>query len=96
MAKSEVYSWRLDPDTKMALETEARRQGRSLAELLDHIAQQWLSDGTRKNDDEEQARINAAVAKCFGSISAGPEFSENVREKVRKRVKDRHESKRSA
>ena len=32
--KSEVYSWRVSPDTKAALEDEARRLGESLSELL--------------------------------------------------------------
>ena len=34
MSKTEVYSWRVSPETKAALEEEARREGLTLAALL--------------------------------------------------------------
>ena len=93
MAKTEVYSWRLEPQIKMALETEARLQGRTLAEVLDSIAKQWLEMRKQRNGDDEaeQARLHAAAAKCFGTISGGdPHRSEKVREIVRMRLKERY------
>lgn len=97
MPKTEVYSWRLNPAMKMELEAEARRHGHSLSELLEHIMQKWLAELKHGRDDaEEQARINAAAAKSFGAIAAGPDFSENTREKVRARLKERYARKRSA
>lgn len=74
------------------MEAEARLHGVTLAEMLDRIAKQWL--GIRKqrsgDDDAEQARLHAAVAKCCGTISGGdPHGSEKVSETVRKRVRDR-------
>jgi hypothetical protein len=92
MAKTEVYSWRLDPETKMGLEEEARREGLSLAQLMDRTARQLLEDRrrSRKDDDQEQARIHAAAAKSIGAIAAGPDFSQNVSAKVRARLKQRH------
>jgi hypothetical protein len=97
MAKTEVYSWRVDPATKMGLEEEARREGISLAELMDRMSRSYLEERRRPNDDElEQTRIQAAAAKCFGTIAAGPYFSENVREKVRARVRARFARNRSA
>ena len=93
MAKTEVYSWRVDPQIKMALEAEARSQGTTLAEVLDRIAKQWLEMRKQQNGDDEaeQARLHAAAAKWLGSISGGdPYRSEKVRETVRKRLKERY------
>jgi len=93
MAKTEVYSWRVDPDIKMALESEARLHGVTLAEMLDRIAKQWLEMRRQQSGDDEaeQARLHAAAAKWFGSISSGhPNDSENVRTLVRKRLRERY------
>ena len=93
MAKTEVYSWRVDPQIKMALEAEARAQGTTLAEVLDRIAKQWLEARKQRNGDDEaeQARLHAAAAKCFGTLSMGdPHGSEKVRETVRKRLEERY------
>ena len=94
MAKTEVYSWRVDPEVKMALESEARAEGMTLAEMLDRMAQQWLKMRKQQNGDDEaeQARLHAAAARCFGTLSAGdPRASENVRALVRKRLKERYD-----
>lgn len=93
MAKTEVYSWRVDAETKIGLEEEARREGISLAQLMDRMAHHWLERRKqRRGDDEaEQARLHAAAMKWAGSISGGdPHRSEKVRETVRKRLKERY------
>ncbi len=93
MAKTEVYSWRVDPQIKMALEAEARRQRRSVADVLDMIAKEWLASRKADDwqDDAEQARLHAAAAKWIGSISGGdPHRSQKVRETVRKRLRERY------
>jgi len=93
MAKTEVYSWRVDPQIKMALESEARSQGTTLAEVLDRIAKQWLEMQKKQNGDDEaeQARLHAAAAKCVGTLSMGdPRGSEKVRETVRKRLEEHY------
>ncbi len=95
MAKTEVYSWRVDPAMKMDLEGEARRQKISFAELLDRMARQYLEE-LRRDDDAEQARIRKEVMKYAGSISAEPDFSQNVSAKIRAMLKERHARKRSA
>jgi hypothetical protein len=77
----------------MALEAEARAQGTTLAEVLDRIAKQWLEARKQRNGDDEaeQARLHAAAAKCFGTLSMGdPHGSEKVRETVRKRLEERY------
>lgn len=93
MAKTEVYSWRLDPEIKMSLEEEARLLGISLAEFLDRTARQVIKETRQKreNDEAEQARLHAAAAKYVGTISGGdPYASERVREIVRKRIRERN------
>ena len=82
----------------MALEDEARLQGTTMAEVLDRITKQWLEMRKQQSgdDESEQSRLHAAAAKCFGTIAAGPNFSENVSAKVRMRLKERHAHKRSA
>ena len=92
MAKTEVYSWRMNPEIKMGLEEEARVHGLTLAEFLDDTALRIIQDGRRRrsDDDPEQKRLHAAAAKCFGTIAGGdPRRSEKVRETVRKRLRER-------
>jgi hypothetical protein len=93
MAKTEVYSWRINQVRKMALEAEARREGMTLAEVLDRVTEDWLEMRKQQNGDDEaeQARLHAAAAKWIGSISGGdPHRSEKVSETVRKRLRDRY------
>ena len=94
MAKTEVYSWRVEQQTKMALEAELRPQGRSIAQLLNELATDWLRsrNEARRHETAEQARLQAQVKKFAGSISGeAPYSSENVRDVVRRRVGERLE-----
>jgi hypothetical protein len=92
MPKTEVYSWRVSPETKTALEIEARRQATSLAALLDRMTQEWLR--TRRpsiGEDEEQRRLHDAAAHTFGSIAGGePRRAERARNLVRQRLAKRY------
>ena len=84
--KTEVYSWRLSPERKRALEDEARRRRVSVSALLDDITGQWLSHrrGKRTVWDGEQARLHAEAEKFIGIIKGGnPYRSQQVRELVR-------------
>ena len=93
MAKSSVYSWRLSPETKIALEQEARREGMTMATLLDRLAREWLE---RRRDSDgpqaaEQGRLHAQAAKTFGTIAGGnPGRSESARVTLRRRLAERH------
>lgn len=90
MAKTEVYSWRLHPELKEALERAARREHKSLAELLDSVVRRYLehSDGER-SDDEERAR--SVARRTFGAIKSGrSDRATRTRELVRERLKQRH------
>jgi hypothetical protein len=87
--KSAVYSWRLSPDTKAALEDEARRLGESLSELLDRIAREWLEMRRRRTagTDAEQLRMRAAASKAIGRIAGGDRRrAERARSIVRERL----------
>ncbi len=88
--KSQVYSWRLTPDLKQALEAEARAAGVSLAVLLDRIAREHL-DRQRPEDGDDadlQRRLHAEAAACFGTVAGGdPGRSRRVRQGVRDRLR---------
>lgn len=90
--KTEVYSWRLSTDLKMGLEREARRRKTSLSSVLDQAARDWLSKGGAEVEaDAEQLRLRKAASKCVGSISGeDPHRSENVRQAVRERLRQRN------
>ena len=92
MKKSEVYSWRVSPETKVALEAEARREGQNLAALLDRMTREWLTTRRRRRalDTGEQARLHAVAAKLLGTI-AGQDSrrAERVRTAIRTRLASR-------
>lgn len=91
MKKSEVYSWRVAPETKMALEAEARREGRSVAALLDRMAREWLTARRRRGVDiREHARVRASAEKVLGTIAGGdPRRAERARTAIRERLSSR-------
>jgi hypothetical protein len=94
MSKTEIYSWRTAPEIKTALELEARREGASLARLIDQITQEWLEERRQAtvSSDKEQARLHASAAAVFGTISGGKSRrSESARRLVRERLARRHD-----
>ena len=97
MLKSEVYSWRLSPEVKTALDLEARREGSAVATLLDQMAGEWLAArrGSAVQEDAEQRRLHAAAAGIFGSIAgANPRRAERARGAIRKRLAHRYDRRR--
>jgi hypothetical protein len=90
MKKSEVYSWRVDPEMKAALEDEARRDRQSLGALLARIAADWLARRRSLDTDDAQARLHRAAARTFGRLAGGdPGRSAAVRATVRRRLIER-------
>ncbi len=89
MNKSDVYSWRISPATKGALEVEARRAGTTVAALLDRITAEWIQSSRRNvADREQQERLHAGVRKTLGSIAGrNPSRSEQAKALVRQRLK---------
>lgn len=92
MAKSEIFTWRLSPELRGALERRARKEGRSVAGLLDRVVNDWLREGENDVDDEaEQARLHREAARWFGSISADiPSRGAAARQAIRERLRKRH------
>jgi hypothetical protein len=92
MRKGELYSWRMTAQTRAALEHEARRQRRPLAGLLDQIAEDWLRArrSLADSDEVEQARLQAAAARCLGRIAGSAPYSAaSARGVIRDRVSRR-------
>lgn len=91
MAKSAVYSWRVDPDLLGRLEAVARREGRSVASLLEEIALARVDSRDASSDDEaEQAARHARVSSSIGVLRGGdPDRAASARARVRARIASR-------
>ncbi len=92
MKKTEVYSWRVATQTKMALEEEARREGSSVASLLDRITREWMeARRSAIGDEADQARW-ARIVPTLGTISGGgpSATNEHVRRVIRNRLAKRY------
>jgi hypothetical protein len=95
MGKSEVYSWRVAADLKVALEDTAREERTSVGALLDRIARQWLRDraGGTSESEAGQRRIRASAERFVGSLAGGnPRRAEGTRREVRERLAKRRAS----
>ena len=91
MSKSEVYSWRVSPELKSALEEAARAEQTTVSRLLDSIVDAWMqktdADG---NQESIQRRLHRAAARTLGAIRGGdPRRAERARDLVRKRLTSR-------
>jgi hypothetical protein len=92
--KTEVYSWRVAAQKKADLESEARREGTSLARLLEQITADWLEErrNSRNGDEAEQAAIRKRVLATVGTIRSGdPTRSQRAGELVREIIRKKHE-----
>jgi hypothetical protein len=91
--KTEVYSWRLSAARKADLESEARREGTSVSQLLERITSEWLAQrrNGHANDDAEQAAIRKRAQSAIGSIHGGdPTRAERASELVREIIYRKH------
>jgi hypothetical protein len=91
--KTEVYSWRVSAARKADLETEARREGTSMAELLEKITADWLQErrAARNGEEAEQAALRRRVMATVGTIHSGdPTLATRAREVVRERIVRKH------
>ena len=91
--KTEVYSWRVSARRKAELESEARREGTSLAKLLEDITADWLEEQrkARNGDEAEQAAIRKRAASAIGSIVGGnPARSSQASKLVKKILEEKY------
>ncbi len=87
MTRTTVYSWRLAPNLKLALEEVARHNQESVAEVLDRIVRESFSGSTSGDEEEEQRCLHSAAARYFGAIDGGdPDRAERARETLRERL----------
>ena len=70
MSKTEVYSWRVDPELKAELEAVARAEKTSVGTLVEQVVRDWLGQRKRLTAGEKagQERINRELDKCMGTI----------------------------
>lgn len=69
MEKTEVYSWRIDPELKSDLEDAARAEGTSLSRLLDRITANWLQrEHDLREGDEDLRKTRQRALAYVGSI----------------------------
>ena len=91
MNKTEVYTWRLSPVTKAALDEAAREQNRSIADLLEEIVSANLGQYGRENNVERQRALHARAAEFAGCLAgADSRLAERARERVQSRLKQRN------
>jgi hypothetical protein len=90
--KTEVYSWRVSPETRAGLEEVARESRRTVAEVLDAIVTERLRDARPDEAEAEtQRRLHARAAQWLGCLSGGGAArSRQVRQLVRTRLERRH------
>jgi hypothetical protein len=86
--KTEVYSWRLKSERKVALEEIARKRSRAVSDLLDEAVDRWLSEQADLDDEDAlQQKLRQAAAPAIGSIEGGdPERSEQSRARLRAKL----------
>lgn len=91
--KTKVYSWRVSAARKADLESEARREGTSVAKLLERITADWLQERrtSRNGEEDEQAALRRRVMATVGAIRSGdPTLATRAREVVRERIARKH------
>jgi hypothetical protein len=83
--KTQVYSWRLKSERKTALEEIARKQNRTVSELLDEAVDRWLGEQADiENEEALQQRLRQAASPSIGSIAGGdPERAEQSHARLR-------------
>lgn len=97
MEKSEVYSWRVDPDLKSALEGAARAEGITVSRLLDRIVAEWVRrERAPHEEDEEIRRARQRAMRFVGSIhGTDPGRARAASQHVRAIVARKHAARRS-
>ncbi|WP_454063680.1 hypothetical protein [Candidatus Nitrospira salsa] len=95
MMKTSVYSWRIDPDLKRGLEQAAKTEQTSVAQLLDRIVKDWLHQKDSSEDEDMQRRLHEAASQTFGAFGSGdPYGSEQVRERIRAKLRKKRATQR--
>jgi hypothetical protein len=97
MQKTEVYSWRVSSRVKQQLEDLARRDGRTIAAVLDDIvaAHLGLVAEARTGEDIIQRELHNRAARFAGRIAGtNPRRSTTVHADVLRRLRKRRHAER--
>ena len=91
MSNSEVYSWRVSPELKSALEKAARSEQTTVSRLLERIVVAWLEQAESSGDQQSvQRHLHQTAARTLGKIHGrDPRRAERTRDLVRKRLTQR-------
>ncbi|HEY3567947.1 MAG TPA: hypothetical protein VGP73_08435 [Thermoanaerobaculia bacterium] len=87
--KMEVYRWHLSSQLKSELEEAARAKQKTLAELLEQMANDWLGRfrTPEESEEERQTRLHEAAMSCAGIIHGDdPNRAQNARALVREKI----------
>ena len=99
MSKTEVYSWRVDPELKAELEAVARAEKTSVGGLLDRAARKLLDTRTKPESKASQARRRQAFLRLIEDISVEgdgiPATNKRVREVMTENLEAKYGKKRS-
>jgi predicted transcriptional regulator len=88
--KTEVYSWRLTPALKASLEEAARRDRRSVSQVLEEVVTDHLARARPGSDAATQRRLHAKAHRFAGRISGtDPGRAANARRLIRQRLRRR-------
>jgi hypothetical protein len=83
---------------KLELESEAKREGKSVAQLLDEISSKWLVErrSSRNGDEVQQMAIRRRRMAVVGSLSGGdPHRASKVSERAGEILKEKYGRRRS-
>ena len=93
MAKTEVYSWRLDPELKQELEAAARAEKTSVGGLLERATKDLLKKRRKSFDSSDHARRRADFLKLIDDCAIEGDGISATNEQVHKTVVDNLEAK---
>lgn len=91
--KTEVYSWRLSSEKKVALEAEARKERKSVSQLLEDISSQWLEDKRLSTPVQtaEQEKTRKQVLRLAGALAGGdPDRATKASARLKDIIANRH------
>lgn len=88
--KTEVYSWRLSPALKAALEDAAREGRVSVAQFIERLVSRGLTEQVAGAGGAREARARAAAMRFIGVLRGGdPRRAERARRHIRDRLAKR-------
>lgn len=90
MENQEIYNWQIALHLKQSLEDAARNEEISLAQLLERIVLEWLTQRSQSEDADEdtQQRLQQSAARAFGTIHSGdPDRSQEINQRIKDKLR---------